>query len=419
VICRNTKRLFVSEASKMSISDPFNPVNLIAVGTTNKCKLAAVKVTLEEWGVLGTGELDEPAMQGYKVPSEISEQPMSLEETYKGAMNRARNAYTKAKADGQDSAILAFGIESGLNFTPDGRAYDLCVCSAYDGMSFNQGMSCAFEIPPAVLRHIQESGMDLSQASNASGLSSNPELGEAEGIIGILSRGRVTRFDYTKQAVAMALMLLENSELYPRESCSKVRKVRLRADKTDSLEQDLVTPLRARAKASSTSAITSDALRAEGDRKDCTARLVAAARSRCGTAFDLPLASLVAAFGSGDPAADSFYLDCTHTVDADGRRSVTVESAGVAEVLGDSPLAACIGRMILEHDGVTTAKLYTERAKGQTSLAASLANGSRPSAQSLAAAAAVKAAEVSSKDPFVVESDGSGDESSVKRRRNK
>jgi len=400
-----------------SLSDPFNPVNLIAVGTTNKCKLAAVKATLEQWGIVGTGEL-EPATKGYKVPSEISEQPMSLAETYEGAMNRARNAYTKAKAEGQDSAILALGIESGLNFTPDGRAYDLCVCSAYDGKHFSQGMSCAFEIPPAVLRHIQEGGMDLSQASNAAGLSSNPDLGEAEGIIGILSRGRITRFDYTKQAIAMALMLLENAELYPRTDETKIERPRGRAEKTlASLDQDLVTPLRARAKASA-SAITADALRAEGDRKDCTARLCLAARSRCGTPFELPLASLVATFGTGDPSAGSFHPDCTHTVDAEGRRTVTVESTSVTDVLGDSPLAACIGRMILEHDGVMTAKLYTERAKGQTSLAASLANGSRPTLQSLAAAAAVKAAETSQKDPFVVESDdGSGDEMNLKRQR--
>ena len=46
-----------------------------------------------------------------------------------------------------------------------GRAFDVCVCSATDdGETFNEGMSCSFEIPPPVFAHVRE-GMDLSQAS--------------------------------------------------------------------------------------------------------------------------------------------------------------------------------------------------------------------------------------------------------------
>ena len=64
--------------------------------------------------------------------------------------------------------------------------------------------------------------MDLSQASNAAGLTQNPNLGQAEGLIGILSRGRITRQDYTEQAVMMSLMWLmsstdEDKNLYKRQ----------------------------------------------------------------------------------------------------------------------------------------------------------------------------------------------------------
>ena len=89
--------------------------------------------------------------------------------------------------------------------------------STTDGINFNQGMSCAFEIPPGVVKFVVENGMDLSQASNAAGLTTNPRLGEAEGLIGILSQGRVTRQQYTEQAVQMSLMFLGNRELYQRQ----------------------------------------------------------------------------------------------------------------------------------------------------------------------------------------------------------
>jgi non-canonical (house-cleaning) NTP pyrophosphatase len=36
-------------------------------------------------------------------------------------------------------------------------------------------------------------------------------LGSAEGIIGVLTKGRLTRKEYVKQAITMALINLENS----------------------------------------------------------------------------------------------------------------------------------------------------------------------------------------------------------------
>ena len=38
-------------------------------------------------------------------------------------------------------------------------------------------------------------GVDMAQASNAAGISQDPKLGEGEGLIGVLSRGRVRRLE--------------------------------------------------------------------------------------------------------------------------------------------------------------------------------------------------------------------------------
>eukprot|EP00929_Paragymnodinium_shiwhaense_P025420 TRINITY_DN15379_c0_g1_i1.p1 TRINITY_DN15379_c0_g1~~TRINITY_DN15379_c0_g1_i1.p1 ORF type:complete len:238 (-),score=43.95 TRINITY_DN15379_c0_g1_i1:141-773(-) len=189
----------------------------VAVGTTNAAKVAAVEHTVRHFAATGAAFLQDSKLLPFKVSSDISEQPMTMEETQRGAENRARNAHKAAREAGEGGDILAFGIESGLHITQaDKRAYDLCFCCAFDGETVHHGISCAFEIPPPILKFVVEDGMDLAKACNAAGVTSNPKLGEAEGLIGILSRGRTSREEYTKQAISMALMHWENAELFRR-----------------------------------------------------------------------------------------------------------------------------------------------------------------------------------------------------------
>ena len=130
---------------------------------------------------------------------------MGMNETSRGARNRAEAAHA---AQGGGKGVLGLGIESGL-FVLEGRHFDVCVVSAYDGSEHHLGLSCAFEIPPQILSHVLKGGLDLSQACNASGITSDPKLGEHGGLIAILSAERVTRLDYTVQAITMALFFAE------------------------------------------------------------------------------------------------------------------------------------------------------------------------------------------------------------------
>ena len=125
-------------------SRPRRRARNVAVGTQNKCKLAAVHAVM-------AGD----SIEGFKVPSGISEQPMSLEETCQGACNRAKAALQQSGG----RATIALGIESGLFHQPGGSWYDVCCCailSAETG-TFHLGFSCAFRIPTAVMRRIDKS----------------------------------------------------------------------------------------------------------------------------------------------------------------------------------------------------------------------------------------------------------------------
>ena len=181
----------------------------IAIGTTNKVKIQAVEESMLNYPFLADVEI-----QTFSVPSEIAEQPLSLDEIILGAKNRAKNAYEACP-----SCIYSFGIESGLfeaNGTQTGFL-EACICSIYDGSHHYIGLSCGFEIPPQILGLVLDKNLDLSQACYESGITSNAKLGAAEGLIGILSKGRINRKEYTKQCIATALLQVEHKELYLKE----------------------------------------------------------------------------------------------------------------------------------------------------------------------------------------------------------
>lgn len=175
----------------------------IIVASTNTVKVSAVREALGEYPILKEADIE-----GVAVNTGVSEQPKSLEETVQGAVNRAEAAF-----NGCDYSI---GIESGLMKVPHTKSgsMDFCACSIYDGKTHSLGLSCAFEFPKKVTDMINELGITANDAFYKVGLTDNKKLGSAEGAIGLLTKGRVTRKDYTKQAVHMALIHLENKGLY-------------------------------------------------------------------------------------------------------------------------------------------------------------------------------------------------------------
>jgi non-canonical (house-cleaning) NTP pyrophosphatase len=40
------------------------------------------------------------------------------------------------------------------------------------------------------------------------------KVGSAEGAVGLLTKGRITRLDYIKQSIVMAMIHLENAKFY-------------------------------------------------------------------------------------------------------------------------------------------------------------------------------------------------------------
>ncbi len=172
----------------------------IKVGTKNKAKLDSVEEIIKEYP-----HLSDYLVEGVEVSSGVADQPSSLEETIDGAMNRARSAFIDCD--------YGIGLESGLMIVPKTKSgyMDICACAIYDGEDFHLGLSSAWEFPNKdIIDSMLKDGLNMSQAINKFGLTSSEKIGSEEGAIGILTKGRMTRKEYTKQALRTALIHLEN-----------------------------------------------------------------------------------------------------------------------------------------------------------------------------------------------------------------
>jgi inosine/xanthosine triphosphatase len=169
----------------------------IHVGSTNPIKLEGVRRAVDEWGRFPAFEII-----GREVASGVSEQPTSLDDTIRGAIARARHAF--------EGCDLSVGLEDGLMRVPSTQSgyMNVCACAIFDGQRDHLGLASAFEYPLEVVRLVIDEGLDVTQAFVKAGLSDNHRLGAAEGAIGILTNGRLTRTEYAAQAVAMALIHL-------------------------------------------------------------------------------------------------------------------------------------------------------------------------------------------------------------------
>lgn len=173
----------------------------ITIGSKNAVKVGALEEMVHDYPML-----KEAVIVPMEIESGVSAQPKTLDETIQGAMNRARGAF-------QD-CTYSFGIESGLMAVPNSKSgfMDVCVCAIFDGTEYHLGLSSAWEAPTRVMKHMLEEGLDMNQAALRAGMTDSPNVGSAEGLVGIMTKGRLTRKEYTKESIRTALIHLENGE---------------------------------------------------------------------------------------------------------------------------------------------------------------------------------------------------------------
>lgn len=176
---------------------------LVVVGSKNPVK---VKATANVFGRFY------PSVEvvGLGVKTAVPPQPIGLEATISGAVERAKEAM-KLRRDSE----YAVGIEAGLVPVPMTMTgyMDQQFAAIVDRMGVvTVGGGSSFEYPPVILSSVLRKGVEVGSAMED--LTGIRGLGKRQGAIGFLSRGALDRTGLTEQAVLMALVPRLSWEFY-------------------------------------------------------------------------------------------------------------------------------------------------------------------------------------------------------------
>jgi inosine/xanthosine triphosphatase len=171
---------------------------IIFVGSTNPVKLNATTVAASEtW--------PEVSAIGYEVESQVSDQPMTDEETKTGAINRARAVLRKGLSDQKFDAseVLGVGLEGGVFIDGKGEMWTTVWAAVVD--KDNQlfvANGARFPVPKIVADRIEQ-GKEMGpiMASFFNGRL----VKKQEGMIGVVTKGFVDRTEEYMAIIKMAL----------------------------------------------------------------------------------------------------------------------------------------------------------------------------------------------------------------------
>jgi inosine/xanthosine triphosphatase len=181
--------------ARKTAASPRRP--LVAIGSRNRAKVSGVKKAFR--GFFRGAEFKE-----VDLTSRVKTQPMGLNETVKGARQRAELAIKEDKAD------FGVGVEAGIIRLADENAEEgfflnvqiAAVVDSTGRLSF--GSSSGFPIPTRFVSLIEAEQAELDKYAHE--LTGAKKIREEEGVVYHLTKGRLSRVQMTEQCVSMALI---------------------------------------------------------------------------------------------------------------------------------------------------------------------------------------------------------------------
>lgn len=176
---------------------------VIAVGSTRKPKLAAVREALEG---IGNALAPETSIEivGVEVESGVNHTPLSREESMRGARQRAEALQRIAQREAKPWNYFV-GLEGGLDsITESGERRVFLESWAYvsDATRGYFGRSGAIELPEALANEVFLRGTELSVAIDQ--FAGEAGIRDAQGAWGVLSGNKITRQEAFRVALIAA-----------------------------------------------------------------------------------------------------------------------------------------------------------------------------------------------------------------------
>lgn len=173
----------------------------VIVGSNNPGKIEGIKLAFSEY-------FKEFEIEGIKVESDVPNEPVN-EQIYIGASNRVENVRKIVEEQGKEADFYV-AIESGItNKLGEWAIINVAVIEDKNGFrSF--GTSAGFPVPEKYVEEIINT--DLGKVMDK--IFDEEELRKGKGGINLLTKGKITRIDLTRQAFIMALTKFINDEIW-------------------------------------------------------------------------------------------------------------------------------------------------------------------------------------------------------------
>jgi inosine/xanthosine triphosphatase len=144
--------------------------------------------------------------QGISVPSGVADQPMTQEETLKGAIQRAENAKQEIS-----DADFWVGIEGGVaTINEEMEVFAWIYILSKSGNS-GKSRTANFYLPPKIQKLVAQ-GIELGTADDMVFKQENSK--QKGGSVGILTNGNIDRTNYYQTSVILALIPFLKESLY-------------------------------------------------------------------------------------------------------------------------------------------------------------------------------------------------------------
>ncbi|EGQ8099662.1 non-canonical purine NTP phosphatase [Vibrio parahaemolyticus] len=169
----------------------------VVIASLNPAKINAVKSAFQSAFPQQSFEF-----VGISVPSEVADQPMTNEETHRGALNRVKN--TKVEMPTADFYVgLEAGIEGNVTF-----AWMVIESDTHRGES----RSASLMLPPEVLAQLADANELGDVMDKVFGTENIKQKG---GAISLLTQNQLTRSSVYHQALILALIPFTNPDHFP------------------------------------------------------------------------------------------------------------------------------------------------------------------------------------------------------------
>lgn len=165
-----------------------------------------VKITTTLAGFKKMFQNESFEVTGTSVKSDVSDQPVTEEETLQGALNRVENAQIS-----EPNADYWVGIEGGIQETNGALlTFAWIVVKSTDG-KLGKGRTGSFFLPNKVAQLIKQ-GKELGEADDIVFNKQNSK--QENGAVGILTGDVLTRGTFYEPAIVLALIPFKNPDLF-------------------------------------------------------------------------------------------------------------------------------------------------------------------------------------------------------------